>query len=149
VTNGRISELKGCRLYGEGMRLFAELPRHAGAYLSFLKKPASGGSNDPAPAPTEYFKHPAESARRNNLSRLNVAPPPKEEKTWHDPLGVRHEVAWAPPPPRTRQRMSAETAVIRTANQMPRGPVDHTHNFSDVPIAHPNSIKKETKNHQW
>src|SRR5262249_59717000 len=74
VTNGRISDIKGGGLYGEGLQLLQNYPGTKELTWPLLKKPGywwlyeAGTGTNP-----KYFKHPGEVLEGNNLSERNAA----------------------------------------------------------------------------
>jgi hypothetical protein len=74
IEKGRVKEIKGGGLYGEGIRLMQKYPGTNESLWPFQKKPGywwlyeAGLGTNP-----KYFKHPAEVAAGNNLSERNVA----------------------------------------------------------------------------
>jgi hypothetical protein len=74
IEKGRVKEVKGGGLYGEGIRLLLNYPGSNESLWPFQKKPGywwlyeAGLGTNP-----KYFKHPAEVAEGNNLSERNVA----------------------------------------------------------------------------
>jgi hypothetical protein len=74
IEKGRVKEVKGGGLYGEGVRLLLNYPGSNESLWPFQKKPGywwlyeAGLGTNP-----KYFKHPAEVAEGNNLSERNVA----------------------------------------------------------------------------
>ena len=74
VRNGRISEIKGGGLYGEGLRLLQNYPGTQDKQWPMTSKPGywwlyeAGMGTNP-----KYFKHPAEVLEGINLSERNVA----------------------------------------------------------------------------
>jgi hypothetical protein len=74
IEKGRVKEIKGGGLYGEGIRLLLNYPGSNESLWPFQKKPGywwlyeAGLGTNP-----KYFKHPAEVAEGNNLSERNVA----------------------------------------------------------------------------
>ncbi len=74
IEKGRVKQVKGGGLYGEGMRLLLNYPGSNASLWPFQKKPGywwlyeAGLGTNP-----KYFKHPGEVAEGNNLSERNVA----------------------------------------------------------------------------
>ncbi len=74
IEKGRVKEVKGGGLYGEGIRLMMNYPGTNEYTWPFQKKPGywwlyeAGLGTNP-----KYFKHPAEVLEGNNLSERNVA----------------------------------------------------------------------------
>ncbi len=119
ISKGRVSEIKGGGLYGEGLRLLQKYPGTNELTWPFQKKPGywwlyeAGMGTNP-----KYFKHPAEVLEGNNLSERNVA------GTIHWALGV--EVAMGPDKPTD---WAPETIAFATKNQVPPGHSMHQHNM--------------------
>ena len=74
IEKGRVKEIKGGGLYGDGIRLMMKYPGTNEQTWPFQKKPGywwlyeAGLGTNP-----KYFKHPAEVLEGNNLSERNVA----------------------------------------------------------------------------
>jgi len=74
IEKGRVKQVKGGGLYGEGIRLLLNYPGSNESLWPFQKKPGywwlyeAGLGTNP-----KYFKHPGEVGEGNNLSERNVA----------------------------------------------------------------------------
>jgi hypothetical protein len=74
IEKGRVKEIKGGGLYGDGIRLLLKYPGSNESLWPFQKKSGywwlyeAGLGTNP-----KYFKHPGEVAEGNNLSERNVA----------------------------------------------------------------------------
>jgi hypothetical protein len=74
IEKGRVKEIKGGGLFGEGIRVLLNYPGSNEATWPFQKQPGywwlyeAGMGTNP-----KYFKHPREVAEGNNLSERNVA----------------------------------------------------------------------------
>jgi hypothetical protein len=118
VTNGKISDIKGGGLYGEGMRLLLKYPGTQDMTWPFFDKPGywwlyeAGTGTNP-----KYFKHPAEVLRGNNLSERNNS-------------GVVHWAfgAEAQHGPEKNGEVSPATMEFGEKHQLPTGHSMHHHN---------------------
>jgi hypothetical protein len=120
VEKGRIKEIKGGGLYGDGIRLMMKYPGTNENTWPFQKKrgywwlyEAGLGTNP------KYFKHPAEVLEGNNLSERNVAGVihwalGSEVSMGPDKVGV-----WAP---------ESEAFTSNAAVPLPKGHSMHQHN---------------------
>ena len=119
VRQGRITEIKGGGLYGEGLRLLQNYPGTQNLTWPHEKKAGywwlyeAGLGTNP-----KYFKHPGEVSEGNNLSERNVA------GTIHWAYGA--EVAMGPG---KVGEWSPETEAFASKNQLPRGHSMHQHNL--------------------
>jgi hypothetical protein len=119
VTKGKISDIQGGGLYGEGLRLLQNYPGTQDLTYPYLKKPGywwlyeAGTGTNP-----KYFKHPGEVKEGNNLSERNVA------GVIHWAFGT--EVAMGPDKPGV---WAKETEEFARKNQLPRGHSMHQHNL--------------------
>jgi hypothetical protein len=120
VEKGRIKEIKGGGLYGDGIRLMMKYPGTNENTWPFQKKPGywwlyeAGLGTNP-----KYFKHPAEVLEGNNLSERNVAGVihwalGAEVSMGPDKVGV-----WAP---------ESEAFTSNAAVPLPKGHSMHQHN---------------------
>ncbi len=118
VKNGRISELKGGGLYGEGLRLLQNYPGTQDKQWPLSNKPGywwlyeAGMGTNP-----KYFKHPAEVLEGINLSERNVA------GVVHWAFGT--EVAMGPDKPGD---WDPKTVAFSEQNALPMGHSMHNHN---------------------
>jgi hypothetical protein len=119
VRAGRITEIKGGGLYGEGMRLLQNYPGMRDLTWPMQKKPGywwlfeAGLGTNP-----KYFKHPAEVLDGINLSERNVG------GIVHWAFGA--EVAMGPD---KIGEWAAETIAFATQHQVPPGHSMHHHNL--------------------
>ena len=119
VRNGRVVEIKGGGLYGEGFRLLQDYPGTKDLTWPGQKNPGywwlyeAGMGTNP-----KYFKHPAEVGEGNNLSERNTA------GTIHWAYGA--EVSMGPKKVGT---WSEETEAFARKYQLPRGHSMHQHNL--------------------
>ncbi len=119
VTKGKISDIQGGGLYGEGLRLLQNYPGTQELTYPMLKKAGywwlyeAGTGTNP-----KYFKHPGEVGEGNNLSERNVA------GVIHWAFGT--EVAMGPDKP---NEWAKETDEFARKNQLPRGHSMHQHNL--------------------
>lgn len=118
VTNGRISDIKGGGLYGEGMRLLQKYPGTQDLTWPFFDKPGywwlyeAGTGTNP-----KYFKHPAEVLRGNNLSERNAA------GVVHWAFGTEAQHG-----PEKNGEVSPVTMEFGEKHQQPTGHSMHNHN---------------------
>ncbi len=118
VTKGRISNIKGGGLYGEGLRLLQNYPGTQDKQWPLAEKPGywwlyeAGMGTNP-----KYFKHPAEVLEGINLSERNVA------GIVHWAFGT--EVAMGPNKPGD---WDAKTVAFSEQNALPMGHSMHNHN---------------------
>ena len=118
VSKGRISDIKGGGLYGEGMRLLLNYPGTQDLTWPIATKPGywwlyeAGMGTNP-----KYFKHPAEVLEGINLSERNVA------GIVHWAFGT--EVAMGPENPGD---WDARTVAFSEKNALPMGHSMHNHN---------------------
>jgi hypothetical protein len=121
IEKGRVKEVKGGGLYGEGVRLLLNYPGSNDSLWPFQKKPGywwlyeAGLGTNP-----KYFKHPAEVAEGNNLSERNVA------GVVHWALGS--EVSMGPA---KVGEWAAESEAFTTQRDipLPKGHALHQHNL--------------------
>ncbi len=119
VRSGRIVEIKGGGLYGEGLRLLQDYPGTKDKTWPGQKNPGywwlyeAGMGTNP-----KYFKHPGEVGEGNNLSERNVA------GTIHWAYGA--EVSMGP---KKVGVWSEETEAFARQHQLPRGHSMHQHNL--------------------
>jgi hypothetical protein len=119
IRNGKIADIKGGGLYGEGLKLFQNYPGTQDLQWPYAPKPGywwlfeAGMGTNP-----KYFKHPGEVLEGNNLSERNVA-------------GVIHWAfgAEAAQGPNDTREWSKETNEFATKNNVPRGHSMHQHNL--------------------
>ena len=120
VVKGKIADIKGGGLYGEGFRLFLNYPGTQNLQWPHAPKPGywwlfeAGMGTNP-----KYFKHPGEVYEGNNLSERNVA------GVIHWAFGAEasqgpggDKIAWA-----------KETDAFATQHNVPRGHSMHQHNL--------------------
>jgi len=118
VRNGRIAEIKGGGLYGEGLRLLQTYPGSQDKQWPLSPKPGywwlyeAGMGTNP-----KYFKHPAEVLEGINLSERNVA------GVVHWAFGA--EVAMGPDTPGD---WDPKTIAFSEQNALPMGHSMHNHN---------------------
>ncbi|MDO9440817.1 MAG: hypothetical protein Q7T73_08000 [Beijerinckiaceae bacterium] len=118
VSKGRISDIRGGGLYGEGMRLLQNYPGTKDLTWPMAGKPGywwlyeAGMGTNP-----KYFKHPAEVLEGINLSERNVA------GVVHWAFGT--EVAMGPDKPGD---WDAKTVAFSEQHALPMGHSMHNHN---------------------
>lgn len=119
VTKGRISDIKGGGLYGEGMRLLQKYPGTQDLTWPMVGKPGywwlyeAGMGTNP-----KYFKHPTEVLEGINLSERNVA------GVIHWAFGT--EVAMGPDKPGD---WDVQTVAFSEKHALPMGHSMHNHNL--------------------
>ena len=119
IRNGKIAEIKGGGLYGEGLKIFQNYPGTQDLTWPYAPKPGywwlfeAGMGTNP-----KYFKHPGEVLEGNNLSERNAA-------------GVIHWAfgAEAAQGPNDTREWSKETNEFAIKNNVPRGHSMHQHNL--------------------
>ncbi len=119
IRNGKIAEIKGGGLYGEGLKVFQNYPGTQDLTWPYAPKPGywwlfeAGMGTNP-----KYFKHPGEVLEGNNLSERNAA-------------GVIHWAfgAEAAQGPNDTREWSKETNEFAIKNNVPRGHSMHQHNL--------------------
>jgi hypothetical protein len=120
ITKGRVSEIKGGGLYGEGIRLMTRYPGTNELTWPFQKKPGywwlyeAGLGTNP-----KYFKHPAEVLEGNNLSERNVAGVIHWALGSEVAMGPATVGVWAP----ESEKFTAEAPL-----PLPKGHSMHQHN---------------------
>jgi len=118
VRNGRISDVRGGGLYGEGLRLLQNYPGTQDKQWPMTSKPGywwlyeAGMGTNP-----KYFKHPAEVLEGINLSERNVA------GVVHWAFGT--EVAMGP---EKAGDWDPRTIAFSEQNALPMGHSMHNHN---------------------
>ena len=118
VKQGKISDIKGGGLYGEGMRLLLRYPGVQDKTWPHFDKPGywwlyeAGTGTNP-----KYFKHPAEVLRGNNLSERNAA------GVVHWAFGTEAQHG-----PEKNGEVSPVTMEFGEKNQLPTGHSMHQHN---------------------
>jgi hypothetical protein len=119
IRGGKVSEIKGGGLYGEGLKLFQSYPGTQDLQWPYAPKPGywwlfeAGMGTNP-----KYFKHPGEVIEGNNLSERNAA-------------GVIHWAfgAEAAQGPNDTREWSKETNEFAIKHNVPRGHSMHQHNL--------------------
>jgi hypothetical protein len=120
VEKGRVKEIKGGGLYGEGIRLMMKYPGTNESTWPFQKKPGywwlyeAGLGTNP-----KYFKHPAEVIEGNNLSERNVAGVIHWALGSEVAMGPATVGVWAP---------ESEAFTAGAAVPLPKGHSMHQHN---------------------
>jgi hypothetical protein len=118
VTSGKISDIKGGGLYGEGMRLLLRYPGTQDKTWPHFDKPGywwlyeAGTGTNP-----KYFKHPAEVLRGNNLSERN------NSGVVHWAFGTEAQHG-----PEKTGEVSPATMEFGEKHQLPTGHSMHHHN---------------------
>ena len=130
VRNGRIVEIKGGGLYGEGMRLLQDYPGTKDLTWPGQKKPGywwlyeAGMGTNP-----KYFKHPGGSGRGQQ--------PVGAQRRRHHPLGLRRRGLDGAEEGR---RVVGGDRGVRTAASAAARPLDApAQSAADLPGAHPRS----------
>ncbi len=119
IRSGKVAEVNGGGLYGEGLKLFQSYPGTQDLQWPYAPKPGywwlfeAGMGTNP-----KYFKHPGEVLEGNNLSERNAA-------------GVIHWAfgAEAAQGPNDTREWSKETNEFAIKNNVPRGHSMHQHNL--------------------
>lgn len=119
IRGGKVAEIKGGGLYGEGLKLFQSYPGTQDLQWPYAPKPGywwlfeAGMGTNP-----KYFKHPGEVIEGNNLSERNAA-------------GVIHWAfgAEAAQGPNDTREWSKETNEFAIKHNVPRGHSMHQHNL--------------------
>jgi hypothetical protein len=120
IAKGRVTEIKGGGLYGEGLRLMLKYPGTNELTWPFQKKPGywwlyeAGLGTNP-----KYFKHPAEVLEGNNLSERNVAGVIHWALGSEVAMGPDNVGVWAP----ESEKFTSEAPL-----PLPKGHSMHQHN---------------------